>query len=158
VTRGREAVRLPVLVIGLVSAAVGEAACLSIVAHPGGPALASIPVAGSSPAFTVSYVHSATRTPVDERYRIAGDVIVQDAIAFSTHGPGLPTEPDAGGRFEQRDGRFVMTMRRRMPSIVMRVHADQSPRLVAAGSTHDLAAWGNRSLALSATANGCAAH
>ncbi len=54
--------------------------------------------------FAVTYVHSVTRTPVVERYRVEGDAIVQTEIDFVQHGPGLPTEPDAGGTFAQRDG------------------------------------------------------
>ena len=50
--------------------------------------------------------HSVTRTPVDERYRVDGDAIVQTGIAFEQHGPGLPTEADAGGTLRARGRRF----------------------------------------------------
>ena len=146
---------VPVLVVGLAAATTPvESACVDIAAHPAGGRLARIAVRGS--AFTISYLHSVTRTPVDERYRVQGLEIVQEAIAFSEHGPGLPTVADDDGRFEQRDGRMTMTMQRRMPSMVMRVHADQAPRLVADERTHDLSAWGNRALAVTAVAASCA--
>lgn len=153
---GPGAWRLPALVSGLAHAALAQAACLAIGAHPNGTALAQVAVADDDPTFAVAYVHSVTRTPVEERYRIDRAAIVQTEIRFSEHGPGLPTQSDAGGTFSRQGGRFVVTMHRRMDAIVMRVHADQSPQLVAAGRTHDLAAWGNRSLALSATTAGCA--
>jgi len=145
---------VPVLVVGLAAAVAGEAACVAIAEHPEGRTLARIAV--SERGFTISYLHSVTRTPVDERYRVRGAEIVQEAIAFSEHGPGLPTVADADGRFEQRDGRMTMTMQRRMPSMVMRVHADQAPRLVANERALDLAAWGNRSLAVTPVAGACA--
>ncbi len=110
------------------------------------------------PAFTISYVHSVTRTPVIETYRVDGDGIVQTQIRFAQHGPGLPTQADAGGTFERRDGQFVLTMARRLPVIVMRVHADQQPRLQADTVTVDLAGWGNRPIALHATAGPCLPH
>ena len=69
-------------------------------------------------------------------------------MRFEQHGPGLPTEADAGGTFSHSDGRFVVTMDRRFQAIVMQVHRDQSPRLVAGTRSVDLAQWGNRALAL----------
>ena len=67
-----------------------------------------------------------------------------------------PTEADAGGTFTRADGRFVVTMNRRFPAIVMQVHRDQSPRLSAGTRTLDLAQWGNRALALGVIAGPCA--
>ena len=64
-------------------------------------------VASGDPTFTVNYVHSVTRTPVDERYRIDGNSIVETEIRFDQHGPGLPTEADAGAQWTRRDGRYV---------------------------------------------------
>jgi len=107
------------------------------------------------PSFALSYVHSVTRTPVVERYRVDGSDIVQTEITFEQHGPGLPTEADAGGTFTRRDGRYVVTMARRFPDIVMQVHRDQAPRLTAAAQSHDLAQWGNRALVLRAVAGPC---
>jgi hypothetical protein len=141
-----------VLAAGLAVVATSEAACLAIAAHPEGTLLARITAPA---AFTVSYLHSVTRTPVTERYHVEGTALVQDAIAFSEHGPGLPTAADAEGAFVYADGVMVMTMRRPMPSIVMRVHAAQSPRLIVHAHEHDLAAWGNRAIVLSGIDGGC---
>ncbi len=76
-------------------------------------------------------MHSVTRTPVTERYRVEGSGIVETEMRFEQHGPGLPTEADAGGTFSRADGRFVVTMDRRFPEIVMQVHRDQAPRIMA---------------------------
>jgi len=106
--------------------------------------------------FSLVYTHSVTRTPVTELYRVDGGEIVETEMRFEQHGPGLPTEADAGGTFSRADGRFVVTMDRRLSEIVMQVHRDQSPRLVAGTRTVDLAQWGNRALALGVIAGPCA--
>lgn len=146
------------LLPGLVAAANGDAACLLLASHADGAPLARIALPDADPAFAVTYVHSVTRTPVVERYRADGDSIVETEIRFVQHGPGLPTEADAGGTFTLRDGEFVVSMQRRFAVIVMRVHADQAPRLAAGGRSVDLAAWGNRALALRSSDDACAAH
>ena len=106
--------------------------------------------------FTISYVHSVTLTPVLESYKLAGGEIVETAMRFEQHGPGLPTEADAGGSFTRSDGRFIVTMDRHFQTIVMQVHRDQVPRLNAGTRSLDLAQWGNRALALAATSEPCA--
>lgn len=138
-------------------AGTADVACIALAAHPEGRVVAQFGVTAAAPTFAVTYVHSVTRTPVVERYRVEGATIVQTEIRFAQHGPGLPTQADAGGVFERRDGQFVVTMARRFPVVVMRVHADQSPRLVAGDASADLAAWGNRALALSVAPGPCAA-
>jgi hypothetical protein len=59
-------------------------------------------------------VHSVTRTPVDERYRVERGTIVQTRLRFEQHGPGLPTEADAGGTWTREGGAYVVTMERRL--------------------------------------------
>ena len=86
-----------------------------------------------------------------------GATIVQVAIRFEQHGPGLPTEADAGGTWRREGGAYVVSMTRRLGSIAMRVHADQKPRLAVDGDPRavDLAQWGNSAIALSARAGNC---
>jgi hypothetical protein len=88
-------------------------------------------------------------------YRIEGSDIVETEMRFEQHGPGLPTEADAGGTFSRADGRFVVTMDRRFPAIVMQVHRDQAPRIIAGTRSLDLAQWGNRALTLGAIPGSC---
>ena len=147
------------LLPGLVTAGGSDAACVALASHPDGAPLARFALRAGDPVFTITYVHSVTRTPVVERYRADGATVVQTEIRFVQHGPGLPTEADAGGAYAQRDGQIVVSMQRSFDVVVMRVHADQAPRLAAsAWDPTDLAAWGNRAIALRALAGACDAH
>ena len=138
------------------ASACARAACVALSPAAGAaPPLAQVALDDRAPAFRVTYVHSVTLTPVEERYVVEGDHIVQTEIRFVEHGPGLPTAPDAGGTFEQRDGTFVVRGRREFDRIVMRVDAAQEPALATATRTLDLARWGHRALALTASADGC---
>lgn len=133
-----------------------DAACLTLAGHPDGARLSLLALPPDDASFALVYTHSVTLTPVTERYRVDGSAIVETEMRFEQHGPGLPTEADAGGTFSRADGRFVVTMDRRLSEIVMQVHRDQSPRLVAGTRTVDLAQWGNRALALGVIAGPCA--
>lgn len=144
-----------VLLPGLLAAGIAQAACLSIVTYPDGAPLASLAIAREEADFRLTYRHSVTRTPVEERYRVDGDAIVETEIRFEQHGPGLPSEPDAGERWMQRDGQIIVTMHRRFPRMVMRVHADSQPMLTTAARTIELAQWGNRALELKIVAEPC---
>ena len=129
--------------------------CLVLASHPDGKPLAQVEAPRGT--FAIAYVHSVTRTPVDERYRVDGGGIVQTRLRFEQHGPGLPTEADAGGTWTREGGAYVVTMQRRLESIAMRVHADQRWRLAVDGDPRavNLAQWGNRAIALSARAGAC---
>ena len=131
------------------------AACLTLAGYPEGRALATIALPPDNPTFALNYVHSVTRTPVSEHYRADGNDMVETEIRFEQHGPGLPTEADAGASFTRSDGKFVVTMDRHFPQIVMRVNADQSPRLVVSGHATNIAQWGNRALVLAMGSGAC---
>ena len=133
-----------------------HAACLTLAGYPDGARLSLLALPPDDASFSLVYTHSVTRTPVTELYRVDGSAIVETEMRFEQHGPGLPTEADAGGTFSRADGRFVVTMDRHFSTIVMQVHRDQSPRLIAGTRTLDLAQWGNRALALGAIAGPCA--
>jgi hypothetical protein len=144
--------RMRAIVLGalaLAASSVRAEGCLQLMAMPEARVLATLPRAD---AFAMTYVHSVTRTPVDEVYHLDGDRLLQTSIAFVNHGPGLPTEADAGQSWREMGGRFVVTTSRPFERIRMRVHRDQSPRLTVAGDSVDLAQWGNRSIELASTA------
>jgi hypothetical protein len=144
------------LAASLAGSSAAHAACLTLVDHSDGARLALFALPPDEPLFSLVYMHSVTRTPVTERYRVEGSEIVETEMRFEQHGPGLPTEADVGGTFSYGDGRFIVTMDRHFPAIVMRVHRDQTPRLVAGTRSLDLAQWGNRALVLGATPGPCA--
>ncbi|MEP7276082.1 MAG: DUF1850 domain-containing protein [Betaproteobacteria bacterium] len=145
--------------LGLTVLALGaQASCIVLAPQAdGGAPLARIAVDERDGRFRIAYIHSVTRTPVEERYFVDGARIVQTEIRFVQHGPGLPTAADAGGSFAHRDGMFVVAGRRSFDEVVMRVHADQQPRLVAGASSVDLAGWGNRAIVMRARAGRCPA-
>ncbi len=147
--------RAALLVACALTAPTALAACLSLSSFPDGLVLSRVPLPPDSPTFALTYVHSVTRTPVAEEYSAIGGELVETEIRFEQHGPGMPTEADSGGTFSRSDGKFVVTMDRHFPMIVMRVHADQSPRLVVGMRAMDLAQWGNRALSLGAVPDPC---
>lgn len=137
--------------LALVAASAAHAApsgCVVLDGVPEGPRLATLMPAAPGRTFSVTYIHSVTHTPVLETYRIDGSTLVQTSIEFTEHGPGLPTAPDAGQSWRDIDGRFVVTLDRHFDSIRMRVHRDQSPRLLDGARSVDLAQWGNRPVVL----------
>jgi hypothetical protein len=144
--------RLGVALASSLFASLAHGGCLAIAAHPEGASLALL----NAPTFAVGYVHSVTRTPVEERYALRGDAIVQSSMRFVEHGPGLPTESDAGYAFERTPQGFAVTMDRTFERIVMRVAGAQSPRLTAGDLEVDLARWGDRAIVL--TPASCASH
>jgi hypothetical protein len=139
----------------LAASTASHAACLTLAGHPVGAPLTLLALPPDDASFSIVYTHSVTRTPVTERYRVTGSEIVETEIRFEEHGPGLPTEADAGGTFSRADGRFVVTMDRHLPEIVMQVHRDQAPRIIAGTRSIDLAQWGNRALTLGAIPGSC---
>ena len=145
-----------ILVVALLLPSLAHAACLTLASHPDGTRLSLLALPEEDTSFSITYVHSVTRTPVTERYHLSGNEIVETELRFEQHGPGLPTEADAGGTLTHSNGRFVVTMDRRFPAIVMQVHKDQSPRLVTGARSRDLAQWGNRALVLGVIPGPCA--
>jgi hypothetical protein len=129
------------------------AGCLTASA-PRGDLLGAWPVDAASPVI-LRYRHSVTLTPVEERYRVDGATLVQTEIRFEEHGPGLPTEADAGGTWVRDGGQFVLRLDRRFAAIDARVDPAQQPRLTAGPWTVDLGQWGRRALRLAARPGSC---
>jgi len=93
-----------------------------------------------------------THRLIVESYRIDDGALLQTSIVFDQHGPGLPTAPDAGQTWTERDGQFVVTLARRFDHLRIRVHQDQSWQLLVGGKPVDLVQWGNRAIELRAVA------
>jgi hypothetical protein len=130
------------------AAATVEGLCLAIVGLPENKALFAAPLHAEGSSFTLSYVHSATRTPVRETYRVDSLGLTQIEIRFSQPAAGLPTEAAPGETWGQDGEQFVVTMARRFDGVRVRVSADKAPMLDVAGRQTALTQWGEREIGL----------
>jgi hypothetical protein len=142
----------------LLAAAAAAAACsLDVLDSPAGTPLARVPLPDDR-AFALHYTHSVTLRPVESRYLVRADSIVQAAEVFDTHGPGMATAAQPGERWETQatdtGPRFVLHMQRPLPQLVVRLHPLPSFRLRAGGQAVDLGQWGARAVEL--RPHGCA--
>ncbi len=137
----------------LLAAGVNAACALEVLDSPGGMRLGRVPLPADH-TFALRYIHSVTLRPVESRYVVRGDRIVQTAEVFDEHGPGMATEPRPGEQLQlQRDAdgtRFVLHTDRRLPRLVVRLHALPAFKLLANDETIDLSQWGTRAVELRA--------
>ena len=143
------AIAAAALALGATSASAG---CLAVTTVPEGRALAALAVPAATPTFDITYVHSVTHRLIVDTYRIDGGALIKTSIVFDQHGPGLPTAPDEGQTWTERDGHFVVTLARRFDHLRIRVQRDQSWRLVIGDKPVDLVQWGNRAIEVRAMA------
>lgn len=137
-------------------AAPAAGSCVTVTAADGA-LLAALPLAAVDGVFALRYVHSVTRTPVEERYRVDGGAITQTELRFAEHGPGLPTVAAAGEVWSREGYQFVVRMTRPLDGIRARVDPAQSPRLDSGGAAVDLAQWGARPIVLAVLPGACPA-
>lgn len=57
--------------------------------------------------FSVSYLHSVNKSPVEEFYQIQDGQIVLTALHYDTFGVGMPTEPEQGQTMVQTPGEGI---------------------------------------------------
>ena len=96
--------------------------CLTIRQYPAMTVLATVPITGGK-TFSLSFIHSVTLTPVQDIYEITSDGgICQTSEIFESHCAGLPfSEQETGAtKWEQRDGKFILHMKRDIPKLVVR--------------------------------------
>ena len=98
--------------------------------------------------FSLSFIHSVSRTPVRDDYRVDGFRIIQTAETFETHGAGLPSIVDETGvtGWEYRDGRFVVGMHRPIPRLIVRTDRNYRNHLSIGGVDVNLNAWEDQAL------------
>ena len=100
--------------------------------------------------FSLSFIHSVSRTPVRDDYQAIDWRIIQTAETFQAHGAGLPSgvdEPDATG-WEHSDGRFVIRMQRHIPRLVVRTDRNYRNRLHIDGQEINLNDWDDQAFEL----------
>ena len=111
---------------------------------------------GPDGTFELSFIHSVSKTPVSDRYRITADGILQTAEVFQAHGAGLPSfvgDVDATG-WRHEDGRFILDMARPTDPIHLRVQADYENALHADGTDYVLAQFGVQALTITLCPDG----
>ena len=123
--------------------------CLQIRQFPTASFVAQVPLPEDG-VFSLSFIHSVSRTPVRDDYRCDGERIVQTAESFRAHGAGLPSGADEPGvsAWEQHDGWFVIRMRREIPRLVVRTDRNYRNRLHVQGKEIDLNRWPDQALEL----------
>jgi len=129
--------------------------CLSIRQYPGMTLLAAEPMTRSD-IFSLSFIHSVTRTPVQDIYRVDPDGICQTSEIFESHCAGLPysDQETNATRWEQRDGKFILHMERKIPRLVVRTDQNYKNRLHLPDRVIDLNQWEDQALLLDITPAG----
>ncbi|MFX0544171.1 DUF1850 domain-containing protein [Roseovarius sp. S1116L3] len=100
--------------------------------------------------FKLSFIHSVSRTPVTDVYRVENGEILQTAEIFVAHGAGLPSianDVDATG-WRHEDGQFILDMRRKTGPIPLRIQAEFKNTLHIGGTALPLADLGHSALTL----------
>ena len=112
-----------------------------------GRLLARLP-AGEGGAFALTFIHSVSRTPVRDEYRVVAGRIVQTAEIFEAHGAGLPSFADDVGAtgWRHRDGHFVIDLERPTGPIHVRVQGEYVNAIHAGGTDLALASLGERAV------------
>jgi len=136
------------------------AACLSpvpvlatgrivVASFPAKEVLLTVPL-GTGTQFSLSFIHSVSKTRVIDVYEIRGKDIVQTREYFSAHGAGLPSGPDEPGgiTWEKQKSRFVLHMARPIPKLVVRTDKNYENRLKIPGRTINLNQWEDQALLL----------
>lgn len=100
--------------------------------------------------FSLSFIHSVSKTRVIDVYEIRGNDIIQTREYFSAHGAGLPSSPDEPGgiKWEKQGSRFVLYMARPIPKLVVRTDKNYENRLKTPGRTINLNQWEDQALLL----------
>lgn len=114
-----------------------------------GADIARLPL-GDPATFELSFIHSVSRTPVRDLYRVDDGQIVQTAEIFLTHGAGLPSianDMDATG-WRHENGTFILDMHRITGPIPIRIQAEFKNTLHIAGTDLPLADLGHTALTL----------
>ncbi|MBR9764430.1 MAG: DUF1850 domain-containing protein [Rhodobacteraceae bacterium] len=141
----------PLLAIGLGAAqAASGAPSLCLSETRGTQALVKRVPLGPDATFALSFIHSVSRTPVTDHYRIEDGRILQTSEVFMAHGAGLPSianDMDATG-WRHENGHFILDLNRYTGPIPLRIQAQFKNTLHVAGTELPLASLGHSALTL----------
>ncbi len=103
---------------------------------------------GNLDTFSLTFIHSVSETPVRDDYRFEKGGIVQSSETFMTHEAGLPSGLDGSGteRWEHRDGKFILHMRRSITRLVVRTDRNYRNRLIMGDTVVNLNQWEDQAL------------
>jgi len=105
---------------------------------------------GSDKTFSLSFIHSVSKTRVVDVYEIRAGRIIQTKELFKAHGAGLPSSPaEPGGLFWEKTREwFILHMERPMPKLVIRTDRVYENRLILTSGIIDLNKWDDQALLL----------
>jgi hypothetical protein len=123
--------------------------CLTLSRFPSCLILGQYPLPEKG-AFSLSFIHSVSQTPVRDDYQTLDYQIIQTAETFQAHGAGLPSGADETGvtGWELHDGHFIIRMQRPIPRLIVRTDRNYCNRLHIDGKEIDLNAWEDQALEL----------
>lgn len=98
--------------------------------------------------FSLSFIHSVSKTPVFDDYIINSGQIIQIQERFLNHGAGLPSGTDDGNEtsWQIKDGVFHLKMNRLIKRLVVRVNPEYKNTLLVGENKFDLTRWGRRAI------------
>lgn len=101
--------------------------------------------------FLWRFTHSITLTPVESRYRVEKGEIIQTMEVFETHGYGLPSNTDDIGvkEWQTKDGKYFLSMKRRVSPLIFRISTEYKSRLYVKGSEYLLKNYDGKALKVS---------
>ncbi len=140
---------LAILLAACVStAAVGEKSASSylvVTQFPEGRELARWELGGG---FSLSFIHSVSKTRVVDVYAVRNNRIVQTAEHFRAHGAGLPSHPNEPGglSWEKKGNEFILHMERPIVKLVVRTDLNYENRLIIGKDTINLNQWEDQAL------------
>ena len=137
---GHPARRIAAALLLAAGSSAASACALDLLDAAGSARLAREPLPAGGD-FALVYTHSVTLRPVESRYVVRANVIVQTAEIFDEHGPGMSTEALPGERLEKAGGAYVLHMARPIPRLVVRRHERAAFRLVVGPRTIALDDW-----------------
>lgn len=136
-----------VCILAAVQCVAGTGRSLAISQFPGGMELLRLDLDGES-GFSLSFIHSVSKTRVVDVYAIQQGEIVQTSERFRAHGAGLPSHPgEPGGiSWEREGGEFVLRMVRPIPKLVVRTDRNYQNRLILGNEIVNLNQWEDQAL------------
>ncbi len=98
--------------------------------------------------FSLSFIHSVSKTRVLDVYSVRKNSIVQTREYFRAHGAGLPSHPNEpyGLSWEKKGDDFILHMERPIQKLVVRTDRNYRNRLIIGKDTINLNQWEDQAI------------